>query len=44
MKQDELLTNGVLLIVLSDESETKDAPTCNEEDEYEMLIVTDYDI
>ncbi len=44
MKQDELLTNSVLLIVLSDEFKTKDGPTCNKKDEYEMPIVTNCDI
>jgi hypothetical protein len=44
MKQDELLTNGVLLIFLSDEFETKDRPSCSEEHEYKMPIVTDCDI
>ncbi len=44
MKQNELLTNGVLLTILSDESKTKDRPTCNQEDEYEIPIVTNCDI
>jgi hypothetical protein len=44
MKQDELFTNSVLLIVLSDEFKTKDGPTCNKKDEYEMPIVTNCDI
>jgi hypothetical protein len=44
MEKEELLTNVVVLIVLSDEFEIEDGPTCNEEDEYEMAIVTDYDL
>jgi hypothetical protein len=30
MENDELFINGVVLIVLNDESKTKDGPTCNE--------------
>jgi hypothetical protein len=39
MEKDELLTNGVALIVLSDEYKIKDGPTYSEENEYEMVIV-----
>jgi hypothetical protein len=38
------MEHGVVLIVLRDEFETKDGPICSEEKEYEMAIVTDYDI
>jgi hypothetical protein len=34
----------VLLIILSDESETKDGLTCIEENKYKMLVVTDHNI
>ncbi len=44
MEKDELLIDGVVLIVLSDEFEIEDVATSNEEDEYEMAIVTDCDI
>ncbi len=44
MEKDELLIDGVVLIVLSDEFEIEDLPTSSEEDEYEMAIVTDCDI
>jgi hypothetical protein len=44
MEKDELLTNNVVLIVLSDESKIEDGLVCSEEDEYEMPIVIDYDI
>lgn len=44
MEKDELLIDGVVLIVLSDEFEIEDVPTSSEEDEYEMAIVTDCDI
>lgn len=44
MEEDELFTNGVVLIVLSVESKTGDGPVCSEENEYEMSIVIDYDI
>jgi hypothetical protein len=44
MEKDELLTNGVMLIVLSDESEIENGSTCSEKDEYEMLIAIDCDI
>lgn len=41
---DEILTNNVVLTVLSDESEIKYELACNEEDEYEMPIVINCDI
>jgi hypothetical protein len=44
MEKDELLTNSVMLIVLSDESKIEDGPTYSEKDEYEMLIIIDCDI
>jgi hypothetical protein len=44
MEKDELFTNGVVLIVLSDEYEIEDGPVCSEEDEYEMSIMIDCDI
>jgi hypothetical protein len=44
MEKDELLIDGVVLIVLSDEFEIEDVATSNEKDEYEMAIVTDCDI
>jgi hypothetical protein len=44
MEKDELLTNNVVLIILTDEFEIKDGPICNEEDEYEMPIVTNFNI
>jgi len=44
MEKDELFTNDVVLIVLNDEFETDDGLACNEENEYEMPIVTNYDI
>jgi hypothetical protein len=44
MEKDELLTIGVVLIVLNDESKIEDGLTCSEEDEYEMVIVTNCDI
>jgi hypothetical protein len=44
MVKGELLTNGVVLIFLTDEFEIKDGPTCSEKDEYEMVIMTDCDI
>ncbi len=34
----------MLLIVLSDESETQDGPTRIEEDEYKMSVMIDHDI
>jgi hypothetical protein len=44
MENDGLFTNDVVLIVLNDESKTKDGPAYNEENEYEMSIMTNYDI
>jgi hypothetical protein len=44
MEEDELFTNGVVLIVLSVESKIEDGPVCSEEDEYMMPIMIDYDI
>jgi hypothetical protein len=44
MEKDELLANGVVLIVLSDESKIKNGLACCEEDEYEMAIMIDHDI
>jgi uncharacterized ubiquitin-like protein YukD len=44
MEKDELLANGVVLIILSDEFETKNGLACSEKDEYEMAIVIDHDI
>ncbi len=44
MENDELFTNNMVLIVLSDEFETKDGPTCSEKDEYKMPIVINRDI
>jgi hypothetical protein len=41
--KEEILKNGVVLIVLSDE-ETKDATSFSEKDEDEMPIVTKRDI
>jgi len=37
--KEEIMTNGVVLIVLSDKG-TKDATFCNEKEEDEMPIVT----
>jgi hypothetical protein len=44
MAKDELFTNGVVLIVLNDESKIEDALTWSEKDNYKMAIMTDYDI
>lgn len=44
MEEDELFTNGAVLIVLSVEFKTEDGPVCSEDNEYEMPIVIDYDI
>jgi hypothetical protein len=43
-EKDELLANDAMLIVLSDEFETKNGLACSEEDEYEMAIMIDRDI
>jgi hypothetical protein len=44
MEKDELLINGMVLIVLSNKFKTKDGLACNEKDEYEMAIVVDCNI
>jgi len=44
MENDGLFTNDVVLIILNDESKTKDGPAYNEKNEYKMSIMTNYDI